>query len=236
MSTPHTGKFVAYYRVSTQRQGRSGLGLEAQQTAVRDYLNGGDWRLVAEVTEVESGKRSDRPKLAEALKLCRLHGATLIVAKLDRLARNVAFLSNLMESGVEFHAVDFPQANRLTVHILAAVAEHEAKMISERTKAALAAAKKRGVKLGGDRGRTITEAMRKAAKAALQDRARARAIDLAPTIKDLQAAGKTSLRALADGLNDRGIPTAWGSRWTAMQVARVLERMDKSRPFVGAAA
>jgi DNA invertase Pin-like site-specific DNA recombinase len=212
MSPAHTGKFVAYYRVSTQRQGRSGLGLEAQQTAVRDYLNGGDWRLVAEVTEVESGKRSDRPKLAEALKLCRLHGATLIVAKLDRLARNVAFLSNLMESGVEFHAVDFPQANRLTVHILAAVAEHEAKMISERTKAALAAAKKRGVKLGGDRGRTITEAMRKAAKAALQDRARARAIDLAPTIKDLQAAGKTSLRALADGLNDRGIPTAWGSR------------------------
>jgi DNA invertase Pin-like site-specific DNA recombinase len=118
--------------------------LEAQQTAVRDYLNGGDWRLVAEVTEVESGKRSDRPKLAEAFKLCRLHGATLIIAKLDRLARNVAFISNLMESGVEFHAVDFPQANRLTVHILAAVAEHEAKMISERTKVALAAAKRRG--------------------------------------------------------------------------------------------
>ena len=125
--------YPCYYRVSTQRQGRSGLGLEAQQTAVRDFLNGGDWRLVAEVTEVESGKRSDRPKLAEALKLCRLHGAALIIAKLDRLARNVAFISNLMESGVEFHAVDFSQANRLTVHILAAVAEHEAKAISERT-------------------------------------------------------------------------------------------------------
>jgi DNA invertase Pin-like site-specific DNA recombinase len=145
MSEAHTGKFVAYYRVSTQRQGRSGLGLEAQQKAVRDHLNGGNWRLVAEVTEVESGKRSDRPKLAEALKLCRLHGATLIIAKLDRLARNVAFISNLMDAGVEFHAVDFPQANRLTVHILAAVAEHEAKVISERTKAALAAAKRRGV-------------------------------------------------------------------------------------------
>lgn len=104
MMAPHNGKFVAYYRVSTQRQGRSGLGLEAQQTAVRDYLNGGNWRLVAEVTEVESGKRSDRPKLAEALKLCRLHGATLIVAKLDRLARNVAFISNLMESGVDYFA------------------------------------------------------------------------------------------------------------------------------------
>jgi hypothetical protein len=102
MNGAHTGKFVAYYRVSTQRQGRSGLGLEAQQTAVRDFLNGDDWRLVAEVTEVESGKRSDRPKLAEALKLCRLHGAALIIAKLDRLARNVAFISNLMESGWSF--------------------------------------------------------------------------------------------------------------------------------------
>jgi DNA invertase Pin-like site-specific DNA recombinase len=175
MIAAHTGKFVAYYRVSTQRQGRSGLGLEAQQNAVFNYLNGGDWRLVAEVTEVESGKRSDRPKLAEVLKLCRLHGATLIIAKLDRLARNVAFISNLTESGVEFHAVDFPQANRLTVHILAAVAEHEAKVISERTKAALAAAKRRGVKLGGYRGTTMTKAMRKAASEAITKRAKARA-------------------------------------------------------------
>jgi DNA invertase Pin-like site-specific DNA recombinase len=151
MAGPNTGNFVAYYRVSTERQGRSGLGLEAQQKAVRDHLNGGDWKLVGEFTEVESGKRSDRPKLAEALKACRVRGATLIIAKLDRLARNVHFVSGLMESGVEFTAVDFPQANRLAVHILAAVAEHEAKMISERTKAALAAAKARGVKLGGFR-------------------------------------------------------------------------------------
>lgn len=120
------GRFVAYYRVSTARQGRSGLGLDAQQAAVRGYLNGGTWSLVCEVVEVESGKRSDRPKLTEALRLCRLHKATLIIAKLDRLARNVAFVSALMDSGVEFVAVDFPQANRLTVHILAAVAEHEA--------------------------------------------------------------------------------------------------------------
>jgi DNA invertase Pin-like site-specific DNA recombinase len=127
------GRFVAYYRVSTDRQGRSGLGLEAQREAVRSYLDGGSWQLVEEVVEVESGKRNDRPKLGEALKLCRLHGATLIIAKLDRLARNVAFVSNLMESGVDFVAVDFPQANRLTVHILAAVAEHEAAMISQRT-------------------------------------------------------------------------------------------------------
>src|SRR3954453_14706379 len=146
------GKFVAYYRVSTARQGQSGLGLEAQRTAVEDFLDGGNWQLVAEVVEIESGKRSDRPKLQEALRLCRLHNPTLIIAKLDRLARNVAFISNLMESGVEFTAVDFPQANKLTVHILAAVAEHEAQMILARTKAALAAANARGRKLGGDRG------------------------------------------------------------------------------------
>jgi DNA invertase Pin-like site-specific DNA recombinase len=128
--------------VSTRRQGRSGLGLEAQQNAVRDHLNGGDWRIVAEFTEVESGTRPGRPKLVQALKTCRALGATLIIAKLDRLARNVHFVSGLMEPGVEFTAVDFPQANRLTVHILAAVAEHEAKMISERTRVALAAAKR----------------------------------------------------------------------------------------------
>jgi DNA invertase Pin-like site-specific DNA recombinase len=224
MNPTHTGKFVAYYRVSTQRQGRSGLGLEAQQTAVRDYLNGGDWRLVAEVTEVESGKRTDRPKLAEALKLCRIHDATLIIAKLDRLARNVAFISNLMESGVEFHAVDFPQANRLTVHILAAVAEHEAKIISERTRAALAAAKRRGVKLGGYRGTVISKAMRKASADAIAKRADARAVDLGPTIAEVQAAGAKSLRDIATGLNERGIPAARGGQWTAVQVSRVLSR------------
>jgi DNA invertase Pin-like site-specific DNA recombinase len=142
------GRFVAYYRVSTDRQGKSGLGLEAQREAVQSYLNGGSWTLAAEVTEVESGRRNDRPELDRALGLCRLYGATLIVAKLDRLARNVAFTSKLMESDVDFVAADFPQANRLTIHILAAVAEHEAAMIFARTKAALAAAKVRGVQLG----------------------------------------------------------------------------------------
>jgi resolvase-like protein len=129
MNAQHTGRYIAYYRVSTARQGRSGLGLEAQRQAVREHLDGGRWKLVAEFTEVESGKRSDRPKLADALKACRLQGTKLIIAKLDRLARNVAFISNLMESKVEFEAVDFPQANRLTIHIMAAIAEHEAKMI-----------------------------------------------------------------------------------------------------------
>jgi DNA invertase Pin-like site-specific DNA recombinase len=227
MSETHTGKFVAYYRVSTQRQGRSGLGLEAQQTAVRNYLNGGDWRLVAEVTEVESGKRNDRPKLAEALKLCRLHGATLIIAKLDRLARNVAFISNLMESGVDFHAVDFPQANRLTVQILAAVAEHEAKVISERTKGALAAARLRGIQLGGyNKHPHLSAKARKAGQEANRAKATARATDLAPIITELQAAGATSLRAIAAGLNERGIPTARGGQWSAVQVARVLEHQQ----------
>src|SRR6478672_9282933 len=140
-----SGRFIAYYRVSTAQQGRSGLGLDAQQAAVLAYLNGGSWALLEEFTEIESGKRSDRPQLAAALAACRLHKATLVIAKLDRLARNVAFVSALMEAGVEFVAVDFPQANRLTIHILAAVAEHEASMISARTKAALAAAKARGV-------------------------------------------------------------------------------------------
>ena len=135
------GDFVAYHRVSIQRQGRSGLGLDTQKEAVRAYLNGGARALAAEVVEVVRGKRSDRPQLAEALRLCRRHRAALIIAKLDRLARNVAFVSALMGSGVEFTAVDFPQANRLTVHILAAVAEYEAAMILARAKAALAQAK-----------------------------------------------------------------------------------------------
>jgi DNA invertase Pin-like site-specific DNA recombinase len=226
MASPNTGNFVAYYRVSTERQGRSGLGLEAQQKAVRDYLNGGNWKLVGEFTEIESGKRSDRPQLAEALKACRIRGATLIIAKLDRLARNVAFVSSLMEAGVDFVAVDFPQANRLTVHILAAVAEHKAKMISERIKAALAAAKARGVKLGGNRGVVLTDAARYAGSKALQARAYARAGDLAPTIADIQASGARSLRAIAAALNARGILTATGTgKWEAAQVARVLARL-----------
>jgi DNA invertase Pin-like site-specific DNA recombinase len=123
------GNFVSYLRVSTQKQGVSGLGLEAQREAVTGYLKGGNWKLVQEVVEIESGKRNDRPALAEALKLCKLHKATLVIAKLDRLARNMPFISGLMESKVDFVAVDMPEANRLVIHILAAVAEHEARAI-----------------------------------------------------------------------------------------------------------
>src|SRR5262249_2783634 len=127
-------RFVPYYRVSTDRQGRSGLGLEAQQAAVRDYLNGGAWQIVAEVVEIESGKPADRAELARALDACRKQKAKLVIAKLDRLSRDLAFIARLMDSGVEFVAVDNPHANKLTIHILAAVAEHEREAISERTK------------------------------------------------------------------------------------------------------
>lgn len=220
------GKFVAYYRVSTQKQGVSGLGLEAQRSAVLDYLNGGRWTLIAEETEVESGKNNDRPALAKALAMCRIHNATLIIAKLDRLARNVAFISNLMESGVEFTAVDFPQANRLTVHILAAVAEHEAAMISARTKAALQAAKARGVVLGGNRGAFNAENTTRGRLRGLetrQKRAQKRAADLLPVIQSIRNEGVTSANAIAGALNQRSIPAPRGGAWNHIQVQRVLE-------------
>src|SRR3984885_2703167 len=203
------GKFVAYYRVSTVKQGASGLGLEAQQEAVRSYLNGGRWKMVDEVTEIESGKRNDRPALARALSLCRIHKATLIIAKLDRLARNVNFISNLMESGVEFTAVDFPQANRLTVHILAAVAEHEAQMISQRTKAALQAARARGVTLGTPNHTRIARSAPKGNRASARVRgeeARRRAADVLPVIEGVKVSGVTTLAGIAEKLNERGIP------------------------------
>src|SRR5215213_8223500 len=204
-------RWVVYLRVSTDRQGRSGLGLDAQRAAVENYL-GGRGRVVAEVLEVESGRRNDRPELERALALCRAHRATLLVAKLDRLARNVAFVSRLMESGVEFVAADFPQANRLTIHILSAVAEHEARMISDRTRVALAAAKKRGAVLGGFRGRVGTSADLEKARATRTAKAKRRAVDLAPTIRGLQAAGSISLHAIASGLNARQIAAVRGGQ------------------------
>ncbi|KAB1068826.1 recombinase family protein [Methylobacterium planeticum] len=217
-------RFVSYLRVSTDRQGRSGLGLEAQRAAVAAHLAGG--RLVAEVVEIESGRRNDRPELARALAYCRAHRATLVVAKLDRLARNVAFVSTLMEAGVDFVAVDFPQANRLTIHILAAVAEHEARMISERTKAALAAAKARGTKLGGFRGHAGTAEECAVANAAKQRKADARAGDLAPILAEHDPEGRLSLRELAAVLNAHGVPTSTGrGQWTATAVRRLRARL-----------
>jgi DNA invertase Pin-like site-specific DNA recombinase len=223
------GKFVSYLRVSTARQGISGLGLEAQRAAVAAHLDGGDWTLVQEVLEVESGKRNDRPALADALKLCRKHKATLIIAKLDRLARNVAFISNLMESGVEFVAVDMPQANRFVVHIMAAVAEQEAEAISKRTKAALQAAKDRGTKLGGRR--VSVERFVEIAALARKERTvrviKQRA-ELLPTINQIRAEGATTLRAVAAQLNAKEIEAPRGGQWAAVQVQRV-QRCEEDR-------
>jgi DNA invertase Pin-like site-specific DNA recombinase len=218
------GKFVSYLRVSTQRQGKSGLGLEAQREAVAGYLNGGKWKLVQELVEVESGKRSDRPELAKALSLCRLHRATLLVAKLDRLARNVAFVSALMEAGVKFVAVDLPAANELTVHIMASMAEHEAKAISARTKAALAAAKARGTQLGGLRW-DITKVAAKGRQIALQARQKSAAkyrADVLPVIQEKQREGAVTLRQIAESLNADGMPAPRGGQWSAVQVSRVI--------------
>ena len=222
------GKFVAYYRVSTARQARSGLGLEAQRQAVRDYLNGGRWTLVAEYVEVESGRRNDRPELRKALAACRIQGATLVVAKFDRLSRNAAFLLTLRDSAVECIATDMPDANRLTIGIMAMIAEHEAEAISARTKAALAKSKK---KLGGHPERLSRRARQKGAAQSAQvrqARAEQQAADLAPIIAELRAGGAGSLRALADGLNQRGIPTPRGQgTWSAVQIQRLLKRMPE---------
>jgi DNA invertase Pin-like site-specific DNA recombinase len=221
------GRWISYLRVSTVKQGKSGLGLEAQRHAVAEFLNGGNWKLIRECVEVESGKKSDRPTLAEALKLCRIHGAKLVIAKLDRLSRDAHFLLGLEKAGVDFVAADMPNANRLTVGIMAMVADEERRMISARTKAALAAAKKRGTVLGGNRGTVPSRAARKLATAAIQARAASRAADLAPIVKELQAAGAVSLRAIAAGLDDQGIAASRGGKWSTPSVIRLLAQIEK---------
>lgn len=220
---------VAYYRVSTDRQGIRGLGIEAQQAAVEQYARQMGAEILAEYREAESGRKSDRPQLREALRHARRSGAVLVVAKLDRLSRNLAFLSALMEAKVDFVCCDNPNANRLTLHILAAVAEDEAVRISERTKAALAAYKRRGGKLGThdprcalnrtDRGR---EGQRKSADLSRQRAAVADA-QVITRLRELRNGGLT-LRAIADRLNQDGVATRTGCLWSARQVQRVLDR------------
>jgi DNA invertase Pin-like site-specific DNA recombinase len=221
--------FIAYYRVSTRRQGRSGLGIEAQVRAVAEYLSGAQGRLVAEFTESESGGRTDRPELARALAACRLHRGTLIVAKLDRLARNAAFLLSLRDAGADFVAADLPGMNRMTVGIMAVVAEEEARMISERTRLALAAAKRRGIILGTPANLSPT-ARKRGNRASAEVRTatvQRRADDLAPLIRELRANGATSLRLLADGLDGLGIGSPRGGAWTATAVRRVLALIEE---------
>jgi DNA invertase Pin-like site-specific DNA recombinase len=216
----HRGKFVAYFRVSTDKQGKSGLGLNAQRKAVLDFLDGGKWTLIDEFVEIESGKQNDRPELAAALAACKKHRAKLVIAKLDRLSRNVAFIATLTDSGAEFVACDMPHANKLTVHILAAVAEHEREMISDRTKAALAAAKARGKKLGNPK---LAEARKRAVQGNKSAAARY-AANVLPVIREIRASGVQSLRGVARSLAARGIKTARGGEWTAVQVGDILRR------------
>jgi DNA invertase Pin-like site-specific DNA recombinase len=185
------GKFISYLRVSTDKQGERGYGLDAQRRAVADYLNGGNWQLLDEYVEIESGKKSDRPKLIEALAAAKRQRARLVIAKLDRLSRNVAFIATLMDGKVDFVCCDFPSANRLTLHILAAVAEHEREMISQRTRAGLQAAKQRGVKLGRE---DIGDANKAAAAA--------RDAELEPVLRELS---QLSSRAAATEIERRGL-------------------------------
>jgi DNA invertase Pin-like site-specific DNA recombinase len=215
--------FVSYLRVSTARQGQSGLGLEAQRAAVAAHTRGG--RLLAEYLEVESGRKNDRPQLLAALAHAQACGATVLIAKLDRLARNVHFISGLLEAGVDFVACDLPAADRLTINVLAAVAEHEREMISQRTRAALAAAKARGVKLGNPNGARSLQRAGKgngAAIAALEGAAATWRRRVLPIIAAIRASGVTSNIQIARELERRGIKTQRGGQWRDATVRRLV--------------
>ena len=228
-----TGKFISYLRVSTDKQGRSGLGIEAQREAVTSYLNGGRWTLMAEYVETESGKRADRPKLAAALSHAKAIGAKLVFAKLDRLTRNVDLLRSLVASEVDLVFCDLPNVppgpmGKFLLTQMAAVAELEAGLIGERTKKALAAAKARGVKLGNPNGARALRGKQTGnaeAVASIKQKATRRASDLHGIIADIKRAGATSVRAITDELNQQGIAAPRGGQWHPTAVARLLERL-----------
>lgn len=227
------GKHIAYFRVSTARQGRSGLGLEAQRDAVMTYIKSTGGRLLAEFTEVESGKRNDRPELRRALVRAKVSGARLIIAKMDRLSRNAAFLLQLRDSGVRFIAADLPNADETVVGIMAVIAQREREMIAQRTKAALAVARRRlakeGLRLGNPNG---AQALRKAGKGniaaikAARAAAERRAEEMRETLDDVLAAGPLSHAAVAEELNRREIEAPRGGPWYAMGVARLRRRLQ----------
>ena len=214
-------RYIAYYRVSTAAQGRSGLGLEGQQAAVASYLATQRHELVGSFTEIESGRNSDRPQLTAALAQARRQKATVVIAKLDRLARSVAFISAIMESGVEFIAADMPAANRLTIQIMAVIAENEARMISERTKAALAAAKARGVVLGN---RASLIAAQPLAREVIFKQADRHADNVMPTLKQIVKSGVRSVHVVAEQLNQRGVRTARGGQWHGTTILNLIRR------------
>ncbi|MEW5772830.1 MAG: recombinase family protein [Thermodesulfobacteriota bacterium] len=220
------GKFVSYLRVSTAKQGKDGYGMEAQRRSIEDFLNGGKWTLLAEYVEVESGRKSQRPQLEAALRHCDLTGATLVIAKMDRLSRDAHFLLGLQRAGVRFLATDNPHANELTVGLLAVIAEDEARRISARTKAALAAAKSRGVKLGNPKGAAhLGNKYQPAATQATKVKAREDAEKLRATVLGFQAQRVKGLQALADAMNAASIRTPRGGSWYATSVKRLLSRL-----------
>jgi DNA invertase Pin-like site-specific DNA recombinase len=222
-------KIIAYLRVSTAKQGHSGLGLEAQRTAIESYAERVKGKIVQSFTEVESGKVNHRPQLAKALHLAKVTGATLVIAKLDRLSRNAAFLLTLRDSGVKFVAADLPDANELTVGIMALVAQQEREAISRRTREALAAAKRRGIKLGNPNGaRALRRAKtgNAASVAVIRSKADAHAGNLRPVVEALKSEGVTSLGAIASQLNERGMLTPRGGRWHKSSVRNLIERLN----------
>ena len=222
------GRFVCYYRVSTHKQGIKGLGIEVQKDTVQNFLNGGNWEIVDEFVEVESGKKDNRKELNRAIQACKLKNAKLIVSKLDRLSRDVNFISSLMKSDIKFIVAEMPEMNELTIHLFAAIAEHERKMISERTKAALKQAKRRGVRLGNPciyRGEKIPGSC----NIAYANNARiANANDYAQSMKqvilDIMSLGITSLNGIAKELNSQMYTTMRGCSYNATSVKRILER------------
>ena len=214
-------RYIAYYRVSTTRQGADGHGIAGQQDAVKAYLQGRDHDLVESFIEVESGRNSERPRLGEALALARKLKAILVIAKLDRLARSVSFIANLMDSNVEFVACDLPAANRLTLHIMAAVGEAEARMISERTKAALQAAKARGVRLGNQTNLLDAQA---AGHQTMIEEADAHANKVIATIKDIVRNGTSSVHKIASAMNERGVRTRRGGQWHGTSILNTIRR------------
>lgn len=223
---------VIYYRVSTQQQKRSGLGLLAQQDSAHRYIKVNPGRLLAEVTEIESGRSTDRPQLKEALRLCRVYDAKLIIARLDRLARSVAMIAELLESDVDFVAADMPLANRFTIYILAAVAEYEARLISDRTKAAFAAAKARGRRFGNPKPEThrFSYAARKARVRAERETSKRRALDFMPLLCQLRDRGQT-INEIAQHLTTLGVPgPRGGDVWAHNTVRRMFEHAGERKP------
>lgn len=225
-NAPRSGKYVLYYRVSTQRQGRSGLGLAAQRETVIRFIGDSKWTLLQEFTEVESGKKNDRPQLTEALRLCQLTGATLLVAKLDRLSRNAAFLLALRDSEVKFVCCDFPEANDMMIGFMALFAQWEAERISERTREALAEARDRGVQLGTPANLKGSDDDRARGRETRTRKANERAELLRPIIEELTAQGITRLHKMAGALNEKSITTPFGREWRPTTVRRLLDRLE----------